>query len=152
MYNYKKLVMIFNLLIVFISIISLLAIIFVSFVDIIKKNLIRKISIYFSQFIYILSLIYLLIFDKTSGVFQFVYNIPLFESLNISYVIGIDGISIFLIILTTFLISICILVSWESIEVNFKYFVILLFLTEFLLINAFSMLNLFFFLYFLRVL
>jgi len=64
---------------------------------------------------------------------------------NVYYSIGIDGISIFFIILTAFLIPICILASWESIQYKVKEFILLLFITEFLLINVFIVLDLFFF-------
>jgi len=64
---------------------------------------------------------------------------------NVYYSIGIDGISIFFVILTAFLIPICILASWESIQYKVKEFMILLLITEFLLINVFVVLDLFFF-------
>jgi proton-translocating NADH-quinone oxidoreductase chain M len=132
-------------LIIILVILCIFAIFCISFVEAQNKYLMRKVSIYISQLVYILSLAYLVIFDKTSGIFQFVYESPLIPLLNINLVVGIDGISIFLIILTTLLTSICILVSWEAIENNLKYFLILLFLTQIFLLGAFSMLNFFFF-------
>jgi NADH:ubiquinone oxidoreductase subunit 4 (subunit M) len=57
-------------------------------------------------------------------------------------VIGIDGISLFFILLTNLLILLCLLSSWNSIQVNTKYFVILFLLMEFLLIGTFCILDL----------
>lgn len=65
--------------------------------------------------------------------------------LNLQYVFGLDGISLLLINLTTFLIPLCILVNIVTINYRFKEYVILLFILELLLINTFSALNLFYF-------
>jgi NADH-quinone oxidoreductase subunit M len=65
--------------------------------------------------------------------------------LNIQYICGLDGISLLLINLTTFLIPLCILVNIVTINYRFKEYILLLFLLEFLLINTFSALNLFYF-------
>ena len=52
-------------------------------------------------------------FDSTTASMQFVQNIPWINSFGISYHVGIDGISLLLLILTTFLTPICILSSWN---------------------------------------
>lgn len=57
-------------------------------------------------------------------------------------VFGIDGISIFFIILTALLIPICVLISWSSIKYLIKEFLLCLFLLELLLIGVFSVLDL----------
>lgn len=74
-----------------------------------------------------------------------VIHLPWLSSFNIYYSVGVDGISIFFIILTAFLIPICILASWESITYKIKEFILMLLFTELLLINVFSVLDLFFF-------
>ena len=131
-----------TLLLVFICLVAIIVFVFISADD---KHLLRKVGIYLSQIIYIISLSYLVFFDKSIGTFQLSLEFSIVPSLNIVYNLGVDGITIFLILLTTLLISVCILVSWGSIEKNVKFFLVLLFLTEFLLLNAFTMLNLFFF-------
>jgi NADH-quinone oxidoreductase subunit M len=133
-----------NFLLVSLTIFCIFAILIIALVPANNRYILRTVGIYMSQFMYILSIFFLVIFDKTSGAFQFIYEFNVMPTLNINYIMGIDGISLFLIILTTFL-TICILVSWESVESHLKYFLCLLFLTQFLLLNAFSMLNLFFF-------
>ncbi len=57
-----------------------------------------------------------------------------FNFLNLYFSLGVDGISIFFVILSTFLIPLCILVSWENIKFRLKEFLLLLFFLEFLLI------------------
>jgi proton-translocating NADH-quinone oxidoreductase chain M len=63
-----------------------------------------------------------------------------FSSLN--FVFGVDGISLFFIILTTFLIPICILVSWTSIQTYVKEYCIAFLVLESLMIAVFSVLDL----------
>ena len=54
-------------------------------------------------------------FDRSVGDFQFLEQKDWLPSLGISYSMGIDGISIIFIVLTSFLTFICVLASWESI-------------------------------------
>lgn len=63
---------------------------------------------------------------------------------NIYYHLGVDGISILFILLTTILIPVCILCSWETFLVlpGAKWFLILLFFMEFCLLNVFFILDL----------
>jgi len=75
--------------------------------------------------------------------YQIFTNISYF--LNLQYIFGLDGISILLINLTTFLIPLCILINIVTINYRFKEYILMLFLLEVLLINTFSILNLFFF-------
>ena len=55
-------------------------------------------------------------FDCSGERFQFIWVRPWFPSLNIALSMGIDGISLFFILLTTFLIPLCILTSWNVIK------------------------------------
>jgi NADH-quinone oxidoreductase subunit M len=52
-------------------------------------------------------------FEKSIGQFQFVTTISWLTSLNLNVTLGIDGISLFFLLLTTLLIPICILISWS---------------------------------------
>jgi NADH:ubiquinone oxidoreductase subunit 4 (subunit M) len=56
--------------------------------------------------------------------------------------LGVDGISLFFILLTTLLIFLCILISWTSVEINIKEFLIAFLIMEFFLIGVFSILDL----------
>lgn len=78
-------------------------------------------------------------FDSSISEYQFTaeYNAVNFCHINI----GIDGISIYFVLLTTFTIPICILCSWDSIKTNMKYFLICFLLLETLLISVFVILD-----------
>jgi NADH-quinone oxidoreductase subunit M len=64
---------------------------------------------------------------------------------EIHYHVGIDGLSLWLVILSTFLTPICILISWRSIDKRVKEFYAFLLLLEFGLIGVFVSLDLFLF-------
>ena len=81
-------------------------------------------------------------FKKSIGTFQFVSKVLWIPILNLNITLGIDGISLFFILLTTFLIPLCILISWNSINFNLKEYLISFLLIEFFLIIVFCVLDL----------
>ena len=89
---------------------------------------------------FILSLILWLRFDKSTAEFQFVEKTS-WLSENISYHMGIDGISLLFIILSTFLMPICILASWVSIKSRVKEYMIAFLVIETAMIGVFSALD-----------
>ena len=80
--------------------------------------------------------------------FQYEVNIPWIPTPNIHYHMGIDGISMWLAVLTTFLTPLCVLISWKSIHERVKEFFILLLILETALIGVFVSLDLFLFYFF----
>ena len=132
-------------LLLFIILLLLLFIIIMIGIPNHKIILLKKLALYFSIAIFLLSLLLWIVFNNENNNFIFVAHIPWISTLNIYYSLGIDGISIFFIILTAFLIPFCILISWNSIKYRLKEFLLMLLLTELLLINVFSVLDLFFF-------
>ena len=80
-------------------------------------------------------------FDTTTANFQFVEKQDWFTGLNISYHLGIDGISLFMVLLTTFLMPICILCSWESIKHRVRAFMVSFLLLEAMVIGVFCALD-----------
>jgi NADH-quinone oxidoreductase subunit M len=80
--------------------------------------------------------------------FQFEIDKPWIASPNIHYHMGIDGISVWLVVLTTFLTPLCVLISWTSVHERVKEFFILLLLLETALIGVFTSLDLFLFYFF----
>ena len=84
-------------------------------------------------------------FKKSIGTFQFVTKVLWIPVLNLNITLGVDGISLFFLLLTTLLIPLCILISWNSITFRVKEYYLMLLLTELLLINVFSVLDLLFF-------
>ncbi|MBZ5550890.1 MAG: NADH-quinone oxidoreductase subunit M, partial [Acidobacteriia bacterium] len=80
--------------------------------------------------------------------FQFEVDKVWISHPNIHYHMGIDGISVWLIVLTTFLTPLCVLISWTSIHERVKEFFILLLILETGLIGVFTSLDLFLFYFF----
>ncbi|HUS05705.1 MAG TPA: NADH-quinone oxidoreductase subunit M [Bryobacteraceae bacterium] len=77
--------------------------------------------------------------------YQFVTDTPWIEYPNIRYHIGVDGISLWLVLLSTFLTPIAMLISWKYIDKRVKEFFAFLLLLEFGLIGVFVALDLFVF-------
>ena len=82
---------------------------------------------------FILSLYLWINFDNSTANFQFVSKFDWIPVSNLTFYLGIDGISLFFVILTTFLIPICLLTSWNSIKVYIKEYVIAFLVIETLL-------------------
>jgi NADH-quinone oxidoreductase subunit M len=86
--------------------------------------------------------------ETANSQFLFEINKPWISSPNIHYHMGIDGISLWLVVLTTFLVPICVMVSWKSIHDRVKEFFILMLLLETAMIGVFVSLDLFLFYFF----
>lgn len=99
-------------------------------------------SLVTSSFTFLTSLILWVLFDKSTGEMQFVTRILWVPSLNINLTLGIDGISLFFVLLTTLLIFLCLLSSWNSIENYLKEYLISFLIMEFFLIGVFCVLDL----------
>ena len=74
-----------------------------------NEKFIKNFSIFMSFFIFLVSLPLWILFDKSTSNFQYLFKIEWISQFNINFYFGIDGISLFFIILTTFLIPICML-------------------------------------------
>src|ERR1700719_1486396 len=85
---------------------------------------------------------------REAGAFKFEIDKIWITSPNIHYHMGIDGISVWLVVLTTFLTPLCVLISWTSIHERVKEFFILLLILETALIGVFTSLDLFLFYFF----
>ena len=107
-----------------------------------EKNFLKLIALNFSFLPFIGLLFTWIFFQKSLANFQFVTKIFWFPSLNLNLTLGIDGISIFFLLLTTLLIPICILISWNSINHKLKEYLISFLILEFLLIGVFCILDL----------
>ncbi len=87
-------------------------------------------------------------FHRGDSGFQFEQDIPWISTPNIHYHMGMDGISMWLVVLTTFLTPLCVLISWTSIHERVKEFFIILLVLETALIGVFLALDLFLFYFF----
>jgi proton-translocating NADH-quinone oxidoreductase chain M len=110
-----------------------------------NQKLLRLIALNISCLTFVLSLLLWVFFDKSIGTFQFVNKFLWIPVLNVNFTMGIDGISLFFILLTTLLIPLCLLVSWDSIKFNVKEYLLAFLIMEFFLIGVFCILDLFLF-------
>lgn len=101
----------------------------------------RRTALFVSSFVFIISLYMMFLFDKTSAEFQFSEKIEWFNSLNISYHMGVDGISLFFVMLSTLLTPICIVASWNSIKTRVKEYMIAFLVLETFMVGTFCALD-----------
>jgi NADH-quinone oxidoreductase subunit M len=86
-----------------------------------------------------LSIVLVGAFDRNTSAFQFVEDIPWF--LGAGYRMGVDGISVLFVLLTAFLLPICIVASWKSIEKRVLEYLISFLILETLVIGVFCALD-----------
>ena len=109
---------------------------------------IRIFALVISLLTFILSLHLPVHFRRPQTDFQFQIDRQWISTPNIHYHMGVDGISLWLVVLTTFLTPLCVLISWKSIHERVKEFFILLLVLETALIGVFTSLDLFLFYFF----
>ncbi|HME99868.1 MAG TPA: NADH-quinone oxidoreductase subunit M, partial [Terriglobia bacterium] len=105
---------------------------------------IRAFSLIITILTFVFSLHLIASFDSRNPDFQFAVKVPWIPSLGIDYSMGIDGISVFLILLTTLLTPLAVLASW-SIHDRLKEYFIFMLLLETGMIGVFCSLDLFLF-------
>jgi NADH-quinone oxidoreductase subunit M len=101
----------------------------------------RWIALWTSLLDFVLSLGLWAYFDPTRADFQFVERADWFPGFNISYHMGIDGISLFFVLLSTFLTPICVVASWTSITRRVKEYMIAFLALETLMVGMFCALD-----------
>jgi NADH-quinone oxidoreductase subunit M len=109
---------------------------------------IRVFSLVVSLLTFVLSLHLPVYFHRAQAGFQYEIDKSWITTPNIHYHMGIDGISMWLVVLTTFLTPLCVLISWKSIHERVKEFFIILLILETALIGVFTSLDLFLFYFF----
>jgi NADH-quinone oxidoreductase subunit M len=107
-----------------------------------EEKLIKVTALVTSIVNFLFSLVLYFNFNPDTHLFQFGEFVPWIPMYNINYVLGIDGITIFLILLTSFLAPLCILCSWTAIQYRIKEFMFCLFLMETAMIGVFCSLDL----------
>ena len=90
---------------------------------------------------FIVSLFLWINFDYTTADFQFVEKHEWIPAFNISYHLGVDGISMFFVLLATALTPLCILASWKSITKRVREYMIAFLILETMMIGTFSALD-----------
>jgi NADH-quinone oxidoreductase subunit M len=80
-------------------------------------------------------------FDSSTANFQFVEKVAWIPSFGITYHMGVDGISVFFVLLSTFLTPLCVLASWEAIRTRVKEYMIAFLVLETLMVGMFCALD-----------
>ncbi len=88
------------------------------------------------------------LFNKAASQMQFVERVPWVAAWNLEYSVGIDGISLPLVLLTVLISPICVLASWQSITARVRGFYACLLLMESIMLGIFVSLNLILFFFF----
>ncbi len=111
-----------------------------------ENELLQKgLGLFVSGATFIVSLFLYYGFNPAIPGMQYVHKIPWISSLNISYHVGIDGLSLLMVLLTTFLTPLAILSSWESITKRVKEYMVMMLLLEVGMLGVFSALDTFLF-------
>jgi NADH-quinone oxidoreductase subunit M len=109
---------------------------------------IRVFALVVTLLAFVLSLHLPVHFQRGLAGFQYEVDQQWISNPNIHYHVGVDGVSMWLVVLTTFLTPLCVLISWKSIHERVKEFFILLLILETALIGVFVSLDLFLFYFF----
>ncbi len=112
---------------------------------VVPGRLLKSWSLLGSGLTFALSILLYLRFDPNGLEFQFVEVVPWIKELGVSYHLGMDGISLWLILLTTFLSPIVILSSFSAVEHRLREYYFLLLVLESGMLGAFMALDLFLF-------
>ena len=119
------------------AIIPIIGIVIISSINTIKIE--KMVALTTSILNLILSLVIFILFNNSTNQFQYVqehYNTQLFD-----IYLGIDGVSIFFVLLTTIIMPIALLANWDSIRENIKSYLIIMLLLESLLLMVFMVLD-----------
>ncbi len=108
--------------------------------EIVARNA-RSVALWTTTITFLVSLLIWLNFDNSTATFQFVEKAEWIGA-GINYHMGVDGISMLFVILTTFLMPFCILASWESVEHRVKEYMIAFLVMETLMVGVFCALDL----------
>jgi NADH-quinone oxidoreductase subunit M len=107
-------------------------------------DLARKIALGVSLVSLVLSLVLLAQFDRNAE-FQFTEHVVWLDALGVSYFLGVDGISVLLIVLTTIITTLSIIWSWDTIHVRQREYYIAILLLATGMLGVFMALDLFIF-------
>ncbi|WP_223478567.1 NADH-quinone oxidoreductase subunit M [Oricola indica] len=127
-------------LVTFLPLVGVLIILFINDDSEIARRNIRMVALLTTAFTFAISLLIWIGFDTSTADFQFVEKVDWLDS-GISYHMGVDGISMLFVILTTFLMPLCILASWEAVQKRVKAYMIAFLILETLMVGVFCALD-----------
>ncbi len=101
----------------------------------------RQLALWTSLVTFIISVVLILLFDPDTAGFQFVETKQWISGLGIQYYMGVDGISVWFVLLSTFLTPLCVLASWASIRSHVKEYMIAFLVLETMMVGMFCALD-----------
>ena len=110
-----------------------------------RESLVRNIALLTSLVTFAATLVLWWRFDPTSGAYQFEERHAWIPAFGIQYYIGVDGISLLLLVLTGFLTPLALLSSWQSVHKNVKTFSLFMLALETAMLGVFVSIDLFLF-------
>ena len=108
---------------------------------VVAKNA-RYMALWTSFVTFVVSLFLWTEFDRSSADFQFVEKVDWIPAFNISYHMGVDGISMMFVLLSTLLTPLCVLASWNAIQNRVKEYMVAFLVLETLMVGMFCALDL----------
>jgi NADH-quinone oxidoreductase subunit M len=110
-----------------------------------NTSLIRNVALVVSVLVFVETLLLWWRFNPASADFQFLEQHPWIPAFGISYMVGVDGISLLLVVLTGFLTPLALLSSWESVHKKTRAFCMMILVLESAMIGVFVAVDLFLF-------
>jgi NADH-quinone oxidoreductase subunit M len=110
-----------------------------------NQSAIRRVALVVSLLVFAETILLWVRFDPASAVFQFVERHEWIPAFGISYAVGVDGISLFLVVLTGFLTPIALLSAWPSVHLRTRAFCMIVLLLESAMLGVFLSIDLFLF-------
>jgi len=102
---------------------------------------VRRLALALTAADFLLSVPLLFLFNSAGHAMQFVERVPWVRAFHVEYAVGVDGISLLFVLLTTLLTPICILASWSAVASRVKEFMIALLVMEAAMIGVFVSLD-----------
>ncbi len=127
---------------IFMPLVGVLALLFMRSAG---PNLVKGTGVGISLVTFVVSLVLWGAFDPADAGFQFIERVPWIASLNVSYHVGLDGMALLLVVLTTFLTPIALIGTWNSVSRRLREYTIMVLLLEVGMIGVFAALDMFLF-------
>ncbi|MBI2979025.1 MAG: hypothetical protein HYY38_09465, partial [Rhodospirillales bacterium] len=108
--------------------------------EVVARNA-RNVALWTSMINFLLSLFLWVNFDSSTAKFQFVEESQWMPAFGINYKLGVDGISMFFVLLSTLLTPVCVLASWKNIQARIKEYMISFLIMETFMIGMFCALD-----------
>ena len=108
--------------------------------EVVARNA-RWTALWTSLIVFLLSLILWVKFDRASSGFQFEEKLAWLPEFGVGYHMGVDGISVLFVLLSTLLTPLCILASWESVQVRVREYMVAFLILETMMIGMFAALD-----------